>query len=338
MCTRSAIGPGRMKKTALLLIAIFVSLTQQAFALTPHVDLNDLARYGSAQDKAEAKVLIDQINAAPYALGLPAGMMYTKQAPTAVGQNTVTTALVQNQTAVGFDLYLIYTIEKRVMVNKVAMSSQSQILGLKSFDLTRDLPSVQIDILNRQVLMSEKKSGLLKFSPASMGSLVTNRMGDTSSGYRTLSKPFSKATLSRSQSEYSRTVPDYYAGRPFLRVIDHNQSSYGGFTAFGIHYQISDTLLRGFISNGCFRLRDIDLFELSNIVFLTKKKGVPLTVVDSTSNGNRHPFPMVQSWFNTPRIITDANGKMVFATEEHGLYIFDKVQSRPLDLLTATSY
>lgn len=326
-----------MEKAAILLLLIFVALSQNANAMTPHVDLNDLVKNGTPADRDEARALIVRINENPAELGIPTAVLspltYSSNPLSSVGQNTISTALVQNQTPYGFELFLVYTFGKKVLLNKVAFDFYGRVLNFKTFDLSRNPPVVQLDIVNRQLLMQESKSGFLKFAPASMGAFVLNELGNSSSGYRSLSKPFRKATLSKSKSELSRVEPDYYAGRPFLRIIDHDQSSYGGFTAFGIHYQISDVLLRGFISNGCFRLRDTDLYELANLVFLSKKNGLSLSVVNETANGNRHPYPMINSWYNTPRVTNDARGKLVLETEEHGLYIFDKVSTRPLDLL-----
>lgn len=300
--------------------------------LSPHIDLRDLAEHSTAF-KQEAESLIGLINQQPQALGLPMGLYYSNQTMTAVGQNSISTAEVQNQSANGFDLFLVYSIDRKVLLNRASINSYGQVTQVKTFDLLKNPPTAHIDVLNRQMFLSEEKSGFMKIQPVGVGALVNNELGNTMSGYKSLSKPFRRSYLSRSHSELSRVKPEYYMGRPFLRVIDQEQGAHGGFTAFGVHYQISETFMRGFISNGCFRLRDNDLYELSNLVFFSKKKGVPFIVSDSTNMGNLHPFPSINSWFNTPRVKVGEDGKMTFETEEHGLYIFDTVKQRPKDLL-----
>ncbi|RYZ77012.1 MAG: hypothetical protein EOP05_03240 [Proteobacteria bacterium] len=325
-----------IKSFAFLFVSLFSSL--QAFALTPHIDLRDLVKHGSASDQDEARALIAQINASPSNFNLPLGLSYSVAPLTAIGQATVSTAEVQNQTAAGFDLFLVYNEGKRVVLNKAFVNYANQVTAVESFDLTKITPTATIDILNRQMILQEPKSGFFKILPVSVGSLVHERIEDTSSPAQSLSRPFARAFLSRSKSEFSRTKPEYYSGRPFLRIIDQDQSEFGGFTPFGIHYQISDVFMRGFISNGCFRLRDSDLYELATLVFNTRGKGIPIAVVKSTSMGNRHPFPMIASWYNTPRVVIDSKGKAVFAKDEHDLFVFDEVRARPADLLRASGY
>ena len=319
-----------MKKTIGLLIVL---AALRAHAITPNVDLRDVARFGSEQDSRDAQALINELRAAPQKFGIPAALTYAKAAPTVVGAEGVSTAEIQNQTASGYDLFLIFTQGKNVTLNRVALSNGA-VTNITSTDLTKNPPSVQIDIFNRQFIVSEQRSGYLRIAPLGVGSLVNNRLGDPSSGYKSLSATFSHAYLSRSKSELSRKEPDYYGGRPFLRVIDEDQSDYGGFTPFGMHYQISGTLERGFVSNGCFRTRDVDLFELSNLVFLSRKNGVPFSVVQRSANGNRHPYPLISSWYNTPEVVNDERGRPAFKIIEHGLYQFDKIKGSPEQLLS----
>ncbi len=328
----NAITSARMKFiSALLTFATALS----AHALTPNVDLKDLAKYVSA-DQVQAQQMIDLINQDPTRYGVPVGITYSGLK--AVGQSAISTISVQNQTPYGADLFLIYTSNKSVFLNKVAIDIYGNPQRTETLDLTKNPPTVQIDILNRQFTLRESKTGFLRYAPAAMGSLIHQQINDNASPYQSLSRPFRSAYLSRSKSELSRTKPDYYAGRPFLRIIDNEQNSYGGFTPFGLHYQISDELQRGFISNGCFRLRDNDLFELSNLVFFSKKQGVPLSVVNSTQDGNRHPYPIIKRWFNTPRVGLDKKGQAAFLEDEHGLYIFDRVDGLVADLLQAAGY
>lgn len=306
----------------------------QANALPTNVDLRDLIRFGTTQDRQEANALVAQVNQSSATFGLPPGLTYEPQPLSSIGQFAISTAEVQNVTASSYDLFLVYSFDKQSWLNKVSVGSGGVIAGIQKTDLTKNPPSAQIDILNRQLILTEPKSGFLKYEPVSLGSLVNNRLGDTSSGFRSLSSPFRRAILSRSKSELSRSNPDYYSGRPFLRIVDLDQESFGGFTPFGLHYQISEIFQRGFVSNGCFRLRDVDLYELATMVFFSRRGGVPISVVTASTLGNRHPYPLINTWYNTPRTTTNARGKIELVKIEHGLYVFDKQLGRPDALLT----
>ena len=307
----------------------------QAQAIIPNVDLRDVIRFGSAQDKAEAQALIARVNQSPASFGLPDGISYSTQILNSIGQAAVSTIEIQNVSSVGYDVFLIYALEKQSWLNKVNVDASGNVTTVLKTDLTRNPPTAQIDILNRQMVLSERRSGFVKFAPVSLGSLTNIRLGDSTSGLKSLSSTFNRAVLSRSKSELSRAEPTYYRSRPFLRIVDQDQEAFGGFTPFGLHYQISENFERGFVSNGCFRLRDTDLYELATMVFFSRKGGVPLSVVASTSNGNRHPYPLINTWYNSPRTTIDAQGRPAYVTIEHGLFQFDKKIGQPEYLLGA---
>lgn len=73
-----------------------------------------------------------------------------------------------------------------------------------------------------------------------------------------------------------RIIPDYYAGRPFLGI----RYSDGTYTEIGMHYQIDSFLTRGFVSHGCIRVRDKDLYVLDAIVNEGPQKSVPVKIVN----------------------------------------------------------
>jgi hypothetical protein len=56
-----------------------------------------------------------------------------------------------------------------------------------------------------------------------------------------------------------RTVPDYFAGLPFLRLTV--KSSTGSYT-YGFHGPITAQLIRGFVSHGCVRMAKDDVIRL----------------------------------------------------------------------------
>lgn len=318
---------------ALILNFVFTLIGLSAHAAMPSVDLRDVARYGSEVDSAQAQALINQIRANPQAFALPVGITYPKEQLSSIGQFAVSTALLQNITPNGFELFLVYAQGKQVLMNKLGVDAYGQMTLISQSDFTREPPVAQIDIFNRQMVLFDRKSGFTKYMPVSLGALVNTRLGDVTSPVKSLSPAFARTMLSKRQSEASRTNPDYYRGRPFLRILNLDQSQFGGFTAFGLHYQISDVFQRGFVSNGCFRLRDTDLYELAGMVFNSRKDGVPMSIVRMSNMGNRHPYPMINEWYNSPRTEMNSRGQSVLTEDSHGLYIFDQNYGDPEMLL-----
>lgn len=56
-----------------------------------------------------------------------------------------------------------------------------------------------------------------------------------------------------------RTVPDYFMGLPFLRTTARNRD---GANTYALHGPITETLIRGYVSHGCIRMRKDDIIRL----------------------------------------------------------------------------
>lgn len=60
-----------------------------------------------------------------------------------------------------------------------------------------------------------------------------------------------------------RTVPEYFAGLPFLRITARNSV---GANTYGLHGPITDELIRGYVSHGCVRMAAQNIIDLFWIV------------------------------------------------------------------------
>lgn len=56
-----------------------------------------------------------------------------------------------------------------------------------------------------------------------------------------------------------RTVPEYFAGLPFLRITAKNSD---GANTYALHGPITETLIRGYVSHGCIRMRANDIIRV----------------------------------------------------------------------------
>ena len=105
--------------------------------------------------------------------------------------------------------------------------------------------------------------------------------------------PFFQGHIWRSRTITSRCEPNYYKCKPFIRLIptgtDHS--------LYGYHAQpharpYRDTMERGFVSSGCFRLTDIDLYEMLTVVKFGALNQVPFEMIESHPElENAHPYP-----------------------------------------------
>lgn len=60
-----------------------------------------------------------------------------------------------------------------------------------------------------------------------------------------------------------RTVPEYFAGFPFLRITARNSV---GANTYALHGPITEELIRGYVSHGCVRMAAQDIIDLFWIV------------------------------------------------------------------------
>ncbi len=56
-----------------------------------------------------------------------------------------------------------------------------------------------------------------------------------------------------------RTVPEYFGGFPFLRLTARNSD---GANTYALHGPITETLIRGYVSHGCVRMRGDDIVHV----------------------------------------------------------------------------
>jgi lipoprotein-anchoring transpeptidase ErfK/SrfK len=70
-----------------------------------------------------------------------------------------------------------------------------------------------------------------------------------------------------------RTLPEYFAGLPFLRLTARNSA---GENTYALHGPITSTLIRGYVSHGCIRMRANDIIRLFWI--MKKHPNAPVTI------------------------------------------------------------
>lgn len=175
--------------------------------------------------------------------------------------------------AVADGSYGFYFRRMKVRVDLADTDVSTQ--GVQILKHVQDIPLVDThfrvlgDVLDRKVILEDSINSIIKIFPIGVGGfdIQTAQGMDGSVSSTTFEFPNAKM---RSTQDYtagsntrSRTSPSYYKGRPFLALFA------GGTTyrSIGLHYQIDDSgLTRGFVSHGCVRVRDKDLYQLDAIL------------------------------------------------------------------------
>lgn len=189
---------------------------------------------------------------------------------------------------------------------RLTVQTNSAILPIDNPDRTTvvsidaDIPVTQTsfevltDIVDRKVVLLDRLNNIKKVFPVGVGAfdirtlprmdnviasmteeLKTQAVLTTQPGLGTDGKPY------ENQMMKERNYPSWYKGRPFLGILDENGTKY---KEIGFHYQIDDgELNRGFISHGCIRVRDKDLYQMSALVFSSGQTTLPVKVVNSFS-------------------------------------------------------
>ncbi len=209
---------------------------------------------------------------------------------------------------------LQYAKSDHYFFRKVKLNYNSKLnkFELNAHGLTEDIPiaetnfSFYTDIVERKTIAFDIKSEITKVFPVAVGALDVRTfygMDDFVGSMTVEMTDNAKIFLGQGLGLYeSRIRPWYYKGRPFLGILDNNGSTY---KEIGYHYKIDEgPLVRGFVTHGCIRVRDKDLYQMSAMVF-SSQGDVSVKVVNSFSKDSElkpfasieHPYPKTDVGF-----------------------------------------
>jgi hypothetical protein len=143
-----------------------------------------------------------------------------------------------------------------------------------------------------------------------------------------LTPTFDSAKLPTNFAVNARTVPDYFMGKPFLRIAYSDD----GYTLYAFHaVPGGGKFIRGFESHGCMRLRDKDLYELLLLIRNSKDHAVNLTVKQSFLPDEApadHPYPLETKRYNRVKNFGSATHPKI-KHDEMGLTITEIIYKAP---------
>jgi lipoprotein-anchoring transpeptidase ErfK/SrfK len=116
-------------------------------------------------------------------------------------------------------------------------------------------PEIIVSLDGLTVHLFDRETGFQAVYPAGVGTLNSRGVSITPTGHFTTGDDTTDGWWYVSR----RTVPDYFAGLPFLRITAQNHV---GANTYALHGPITNTLIRGYVSHGCIRMRANDIIRL----------------------------------------------------------------------------
>jgi len=172
---------------------------------------------------------------------------------------------------------------------KIKTKINLRVKELEILDHTLEVPlkdthfSFYSDATNRKTIIVDEVNNFLKVIPIATGAFDIRTLEGMDGFVGSMTEDLvDNAMIHTGQPGglyRARNYQAFYKARPFLGVANKGGTDYKS-ASIAWHYQIEKDFLRGFITHGCMRTRDKDLYQLSSIVF-NSNKAIPVKVVQS---------------------------------------------------------
>ncbi len=194
--------------------------------------------------------------------------------------------------------------------------------------------SVRVSLVDRKVIVTEERTGMRKVYPIGVGGVDFGATPMSRGRTMLLTPLYRRATLDRSTALEAREEPAHFQGMPFLRISRRD----GEWTPIAFHVKQNPKLIRGFLSHGCLRMRERDLYELHALLMHGDAASVPVDILlksDRPEDAIDHPYPLHdRSFKRVKNLEADSNRPSRIERDEDNLLVMDRVRGRaPLDAI-----
>lgn len=207
-----------------------------------------------------------------------------------------------------------YPESKNLFFRRLSIVTKNN--SISTIRLRYDIPlnktnfSFYVDIMARKTVLKDSNFGIIKVFPVAVGALDIRNFAGLEPFAASLTPQFvnnaqiyvsQPAGLHRARSDKG----GMYKQRPFLGIVDDNGTTY---KQVGWHYQMTDgDLEAGFITHGCLRTEDKNLFPMAEIVFAGFQAFIPVKVVTSFAldgelqnlDSINHPMPLANNFYDS---------------------------------------
>lgn len=179
-------------------------------------------------------------------------------------------------------------------------NSQKQVVKIQpveDFSISDTNFRVEVGIAQRKVLLIDDQKKITKVYPVAVGALDYGVRPVTHRQFMLMTPAFATSHFQPTKITSHRCDPNYYECKPFIRIMTLQK----GATDIGFHIKQNPKLERGFVSHGCMRLREKDLYEMLAIF---KRRNVDRAEVKMQyfiENRIDHPYPMLDDWHTRVR-------------------------------------
>ncbi|MGE3975618.1 MAG: L,D-transpeptidase [Bdellovibrionales bacterium] len=179
---------------------------------------------------------------------------------------------------------------------------------------------LEVSLSGRKLIVRAEDQGIFKIFPLGVGGFDE---GVEAPGTRLLTHTIPQAIVDPRKMASEVYDPEYFMGRPFIVIGDQT----GRKTGFGFHYSITTRLLRGFVSHGCMRMADKDLYELYTLLSHNRQK-IDLAMLMTSSFEYDHPYPLINDRYGRVKNFGTKAAPEIRRDEE-GLSIMETVRGKP---------
>ena len=289
-------------KNILLILALsLVSIAGQALENEKFVSLTDLEVYSQ---HPTAKILASQLesfarNAIPELITQTLISIRPQQQLEAGRRVIFVMFFLQNKKSDrGASLLIKVSADLSAAKDKVINPSIDKTTKLSQTKFT-----VQVSLIELKAKVYDAVSDSTFIYPVG-GSAFDDAILPRAKGKTIFASPAFVGSMPKMAAIESRKVPEYYAGKPFLRIVPGNSTA----SLYGFHttpfdyidkHKPSENLARGYVSAGCLRLKDDDLSELYQIITYGAAPAVPVEIKYQTDWQEQHPYPIISNGYHS---------------------------------------
>lgn len=220
-----------------------------------------------------------------------------------------------------------FTIQMDVNTKTVVQRKLEQEIAAKDIEW-----NIRVGLLDRKMIVESSDKTIKKVYPLGVGAFDEGVTRGSQFKTRLMTPEISEAEIIRKYSVEAMNHKAYYENKPYMPIVVG-----GRISTFAFHGKIDKVnLTRGFVSHGCMRMRDKDLYELMTLLKTTQSEKISVTLENKMIDKNEHPYKLQNSYFYSVKNFGTKKNPII-QKDEDNLTITEKVvvsANRPLPVLS----
>ncbi len=195
---------------------------------------------------------------------------------------------------------------------------------------TEDIPfahtafGIKVGLIERKAIIEDSLYNIKMVYPIAVGGINEGVLPNLKK-LDILTPELRGAALKKKRAEFIKDKPEYFLEKPFLRI----STSRSDWTKMGFHIRQNSTLVRGFLSHGCMRMREKDLYELYTIIRWQGPGAIPLEINYWLDDILDHPYPLENRFYSRVKNFGTKENPEYKREEETDLIILEQIWDIP---------